>query len=504
MLNFSSRKCSKNERLSKSPISGTQYALALIVVFAAILRIWKLGEWSLWIDEVQTIFHAQQLSFDNLVINPLPYLAVKLSLSAWGADEWRARLIPCIVGIASIPLIFLMGRSLINTRVGIFAAGFVALSNWHLFWSQNSRGYIFTFLFGTLTAWSFYLAIQHDRPSMMIGSLFSAICLILSHTLSIFILPALAGYAASFWLVDVFPHARGVFVQTLEEHHSPVPSGQDDTGRPAGLRWRNLLIFFAPFTISLFLFILPEFRTYLFSGWGLNEWQRSPIYIIFTLVYGLSVPVAVTALFSLFAKPLEHSVRFLVCYAGIPLVLYLIASRLQNVAGYYLFFTAPAYFLLGAIGCERIWGVKSLPLAVRAILPCVIIVTMLSQNYLYFNIENGGRPKWREAFSTIRSGMNDNDRVVVSLPQISQHYLPELKPTAIKEVLEKKMEFEEKWVSKGVRVWFVIDAGSFNVFDSGGDFRQWVRQRARLVQTFSVFARAKDRTINLYLWDTTE
>ena len=166
-------------------------------------------------DEVLTVLHAKQLSIDSLGINPLPYFAVKLSLSTWGADEWGARFIPCIIGIVSILLIYLMGRSLVNTRVGIFAAAFVALSNWHLYWSQNSRGYIFTFLFGMLAAWSFYLAIQHDRPLMMIGSLMAAVCLILSHTLSIFILPALAGYAASFLASRrVSPHPRTVRPRT--------------------------------------------------------------------------------------------------------------------------------------------------------------------------------------------------------------------------------------------------------------------------------------------------
>ena len=129
---------------------------------------------------------------------------------------------------------------------------------------------------------------------------------------------------------------------------------------------------------------------------------------------------------------------------------------------------------------------------------------MLSQNYLYFKLENGGRPKWREAFLTIQSEMKDTDRVVLSLPQMSQYYLPELDPTAIKEVLDKRPEFEKQWGAERTRVWFVIDAGTFDVFDSGRELRQWVRRRARLVQTFPVFARAKDRTINLYLWDTTE
>lgn len=480
------------------------YFLAPIVIVGAILRFWNLGTWSLWMDEVLTVLHAKELSIDSLGINPLPYFAVNLSLSAWGSDEWGARFIPCIVGIASIPLIFFMGRSLVNTRVGIFAAAFAALSNWHLYWSQNSRGYIFTFLFGMLAAWSFYVAIQHDRPLMIIGSLMAAICLILSHTLSIFILPALAGYIASFWLVDMFPRMQRLFVQTQEEGDSPPLSSEDNTRYPKGLRWRNLLIFFLPFTVPLFVLLLPEFRDWLFSGWGLNLWRRSPIYIIFTLVYGLSVPVAVTAFSSLLFKPIENSVRFLACYAGIPLVLMLIASRLQNVAGYYLFFSSPAYFLLCAISCDRISRVKSLPMVIRAVLPCVIIVTMLSQNYLYFSVENGGRPKWREAFSAIRSEMRDTDQVVLSLPEMGRHYLPELKSIAIKEVMDRRTELAEEWRSEGARVWFVIDAGTFNVFDSGRKLRKWIRHRGRIVEIFPVSARAKDRTINLYLWDTKE
>jgi len=494
MLNLSSRSCSKNERTADNPISSLQYFLLPIIFVGAILRLWNLGTWSLWIDEVLTVVDAQEFSLDTFRINPVPYLVVKLALAMGATDEWGARLIPCLVGIASIPLIFLMGRSLFNSRVGLLAAAFVAFSNWHLFWSQNARSYIFTFLFGALTVWSFFVACERDRPIVMIGALTSAICLILSHTLSVILLPALGGYVISFcW--------RGAFRQS---QNASYLTDEASTDRPAGLRLRNLAIFFLPFIMPLFLLNLPEFRSYLFSGWGLNEWQRSPIYIILTLVYGLSIPIAVTAFFALFVNPLDRSIRFLICYAGIPLALFLIASRILNVAGYYLFFSTPAYFLLAAVCCERIWQTKLVPLPIRAILPCLIIVTMLSQNYLYFCKENGGRPKWREAFSTVRSGMDDDDLVVASVPRMSQYYLPELEPTAVKMVLENTTEFEKEWKAERVRVWFVIDAASFNIFDSGREFRRWVRQRARLIRTFPVFARTMDRTISVYLWEVTK
>ncbi|MBI1927115.1 glycosyltransferase family 39 protein, partial [Candidatus Poribacteria bacterium] len=124
----------------KNPI----WLLLPILLVGSLLRFWHLGTWSFWSDEVLTVLDAQQLSMADFRINPIPYLAVKFSMWVGGTGEWGARFIPCLTGIASIPLIFLMGRSLFNTRVGLFAASFLALSSWHLFWSQNARSYVFT------------------------------------------------------------------------------------------------------------------------------------------------------------------------------------------------------------------------------------------------------------------------------------------------------------------------------------------------------------------------
>ncbi|MCZ6681433.1 MAG: glycosyltransferase family 39 protein [Candidatus Poribacteria bacterium] len=415
-------------------------------------------------------------------INPIPYLAVRCSMSMAGTNEWGARLIPCLAGVVSIPLLFLMGKSLFNQRVGLLASTFLALSSWHLFWSQNARSYVFTVLFATLAAWSFYRALETDKPVFMVASLVSTILLILSHLPAGMLIPAFAGYAISFWRIG-----------TLWDNAQV---------RPFGLRSRNLLIFFLPLATPLLLLALPKFRSDLFSGWGLNEWQRSPLYILFTLIHGLGVPVAVVAFFTALTRPADRAVRFLICTAGVPLFLLLIASRLFNVAGYYLFFTAPAYFLLSAVGCDQIWRAKQIPRPLHYILPCVIVVTMLSQDYIYFRVENGGRPKWREAFTTIRSQMQVGDRVVVAIPPMSQYYLPELETISVRAVMDDTEEFERRWKLEGGRVWFVVDAGNFNVVDSGEQFRGWMRQRAKLMRTYPVFARAMDRTVSVYLGES--
>ena len=149
-------------------------------------------------------------------------------------------------------------------------------------------------------------------------------------------------------------------------------------------------------------------RVYLFSGWGRNEWQRSPLYIVLTLVHGVSVPIAVAAFFGFVVKPSpidQHAFYFVmrVCRWS----LFLIASQFQNVAGYYLFWTIPAYFILAGVACERIWRAvesQSGGNILGMLLPGVLVLTLFSQTYLYFQMENGGRPRWREAFEAIEVG----------------------------------------------------------------------------------------------------
>lgn len=460
-----------------SKLNKLHLLLIPILLVGILLRFYHLGTWSFWVDEVLTVLDAKRISMEQFRINTIPYLAVKFSMSIAGENEWGARLIPCIVGIVSILLVFMIGRSLFNQRVGIFASTFVAFSSWHLLWSQNARHYIFTFFFGALAAWTFFLAMERNRLRFLVVSLGATILLILCHMPSGLIVPAFAGYVVGFWRGKIFRE------------------------QPAGLRLRNLVIFFLPLAAPLLFLALPSFRDALFSGWGLNEWARSPFYILFTVVHGLSVPAAVAAFFTALTRPMNRAVWFLICYAGIPLILLLIVSQLLNVAGYYVFFTAPAYFLLAAIGCDRIWAAKHNPIMLRCILPGVIIITMLSQVYIYFHVENGGRAKWREAFSTIQSDMRAGDLVVASIPQVGEYYLPERETIALEGVMDDIDRFEQMWKSKGQRVWFVLDAATLNVLDAGEQFRRRVRRQSRLIRTHPVSARAKNRTINVYLAD---
>jgi hypothetical protein len=215
-----------------------------------------------------------------------------------------------------------------------------------------------------------------------------------------------------------------------------------------------------------------------------------------------------------------HSLRymnksglFLICYAVVPLVFLLIISPFLNVFGYYLFFTMPAYLLLAAFcASELTKGASRQSKILSAAVVLIVFVSLLSQSYLYFTEENGGRPKWKEAFKVMEGRIGQNDTVVISEPRVAEYYLSEsvelgfdsdaatAKASLLKleEVMAQLGTLEAPWRRSGQQVWFVLDQASLVVLDRDSKFREWLYDNCRMVKEFPVFTRAADRTIGIW------
>ncbi|RKY05219.1 hypothetical protein DRP77_01645 [Candidatus Poribacteria bacterium] len=438
-------------------------ALPIITLLAAALRFWKLGEWSFWTDEALTVLDARR--FPHIFrINPIPYAAVKLSTALFGEGEWSARLIPALFGIASVPLIYLIASRIFNRRAGLISSLLLAALPWHLFWSQNARSYSFALFWSLACAGCFYLAFERDSLALLICSLLSYLALVGSHLLSGALILGFVLYLILLWRLPI--------------------------GRPKGLRRRNLLVFLSPFALACLSGAYPPVFRFITSGWGHNIWARSPLYILMTLGWGVTLPVAALSIYALLKTPgeLNRGLIFSLCYAGAPLIFFLIGSLFQNVAGYYLFFTVPAYLMLAGYVCDRLWG------KVGPLLLAIALLDMAAWDYLYFAKENGGRPMWREALELVRSEMEEGDAVVASVPGPVRYYLPEAKFVKAEDLMRGRAGLE------GVRrAWFVLDESNLNVIDPRGEFRRWVGEVARFKARFSVYSRGADRSITVFL-----
>ena len=128
---------------------------------AVLLRIWGLGEPSLWDDEIVTIRYAERspgaivgISAFIDVNPPLYYVVLHFweKLTGTGEIAWRG--LSALLGILTVPLAFLLGRRLLNNRAALAAAWFMAISPQHIYSSREARSQTMLALLVMLAAWA--------------------------------------------------------------------------------------------------------------------------------------------------------------------------------------------------------------------------------------------------------------------------------------------------------------------------------------------------------------
>jgi len=446
----------------------------LFIALATLIRFWKLGTWGFWADEIFSVQDSIRLP-DVMPINPIIYMIMQSIMNIFGVNEWSARLGPCIIGVISIPFIYWIARRMFGASTGIIAALLSAIHPWHIFWSQNARAYTLAFFLSSLAVFLFYEALEKNKVRYIISSLILTVLSIFSYLHCVLLLPVFLGY------VIILPFL-------------PV-------NIPKGLNQKILLIFFVPFILALSLLFLPSVRDYVYSGWGSNEWGRNALYMLFTIVYSLGIPFTVAA----FAGGI-HALAYLnrgglllICYALIPLAILLAISPFLNVAGYYLFFTMPAYVILAALcASELISYTARASKILSASVILILVISLIAQSYLYFMVENGGREKWKEAFQSMSGEVEKNDYVVIPMPRVAEYYLQKSNLLQMESVIGGLESFKNSWAKEKRNVWFIFDEPSINVLDPQQRFREWLYANCHLVKEFPVYARITDRNITIW------
>ena len=133
------------------------WTLFAIVLVAAVLRVWNLGTFSLWLDEVFTMTAADQPLAATLATcaqdaENVPLYAVIANLGLkLGGDETTLRATPIAAGLVSIVLLAVWTRPHFGPQLALLAAGFAALSPFHIRYSQELRAYPYLLVVSLLT-----------------------------------------------------------------------------------------------------------------------------------------------------------------------------------------------------------------------------------------------------------------------------------------------------------------------------------------------------------------
>ena len=155
----------------------TQILLWGIVFLGALLRVYALGAKSFWLDEIASVVIARMPgnSFWHWLWTDEGNMALYyVMLRPWlqiHLGEATIRLLSVVPGVASIPVMYVLGRRLFGRGVGLLAAFLFAASTCAVVYSQEARGYSWLLL-GTIV--STYLFVRLiERPSYAMASTYA-------------------------------------------------------------------------------------------------------------------------------------------------------------------------------------------------------------------------------------------------------------------------------------------------------------------------------------------
>ncbi len=177
-------------------VPGFAWFLLLAALLAALLRLYRLDGQSLWVDEIQTWRHVRPdagLVFWRQILDAIQgplYPAVLWPVVRWQPDAFWMRLPAAAAGVLTVPVLGLFGARLFDQRTGLLAALFLAVNPFHVWYSQEARGYSLLMLFVVMAG---LYALQLSRGKGNVG-----------HVLGLGVCGALAMAgnlsAAFFWL----------------------------------------------------------------------------------------------------------------------------------------------------------------------------------------------------------------------------------------------------------------------------------------------------------------
>ena len=193
--------------------------LTLLTLLAFGLRLIRISYQPLWWDEGWSLYFATTSIGDMLELTavdihpPLYYLLLHLWIRLFGPGVISVRLLSVLIGTATIPLLYAAGRRLSGHKGGLLAAFLLALSPFHIYYSQEVRMYGLVTLLG-LAALTFTMQWDarkgHPGIGPWVGYVLAATAALHTAYYAAFLLLALNLYMLIRWLRSHTDPARSV------------------------------------------------------------------------------------------------------------------------------------------------------------------------------------------------------------------------------------------------------------------------------------------------------
>jgi len=176
-----------------SPSGRDRGAFLAILLLAAFLRFFRLDQQSYWADEVFSIWQVSGHDgpiFDNLLHNFHGPLHLAL-LWLWGQlGDWRevwTRSLSVLGGLLAVWLIYVLARQMSERRVALWTAFLLAISPFHVWYSQEVRNYSQLICFVILSQILFVRVLEGPRVASWARFLLVSAGALLSNLSAVFL-----------------------------------------------------------------------------------------------------------------------------------------------------------------------------------------------------------------------------------------------------------------------------------------------------------------------------
>ncbi len=451
-----------------------------LTLLAAALRLFKLGQWSLWIDEGNTLWLTEHLSGKIPTdAYPLFFWLERLMVEITGTSEFALRLMPALLGIASVPLSYLLFRKPAGERAAFWGALLLALSPWHLFWSQNARYYTLLLVWALLLArltWDWW---EDGGEARLAG----------------IVIVGLAGLMTQYTLILAWP-ALMLY---------PLLARTMGYARDRRYAWRRIFIFAVVLILPL---VLAVGRMMAFGDQFMEiprHYGDNPLVLLGGLAYRIGLPVGLAVLagiyFGLTAKDRARRrfVIFLMAVSLTPALLAALATMKIIATSYYVFFALPFFMMLAGMALAENWESRRLSVTAGLFLAAFYLQGVA----MYYTVHHGDRIRWKEAVEYVQRHREPTDLIIGGGSEAISYYLGE-EPALLNGTDRQTMiqwVLKPEWRQPDERTWYVVNDQLIEELDGDGLFRRFFREECRLLKEYPLWNGPKNRTARVYLWE---
>lgn len=162
------------DRLGRRWLGFDSRWLIVVLILATVLRLYQIGQRSLWFDEaisaLSVRFNWQLILSQRIdpLAPPLYYLLLHfwmLALAGIGApsNEVVLRSFSAVWSVAAIGPVYALGQHMFNRKTGIVAALLMALLPFQITYAQEARSYSLVIFCSAFMLWALVRALDYDR-----------------------------------------------------------------------------------------------------------------------------------------------------------------------------------------------------------------------------------------------------------------------------------------------------------------------------------------------------